>query len=163
CRPAADGGGAGRHRCGGSAAEPRAAARGDARDAARRGLAVADDRDGGQAAAAHRARRRRRREPGGGAGARRRRPAQPGAATLLVLPLATPTTASGAFEEGAVPVVSAMAAQIALAASTELAVLDRGIAEQRAKVALARAQQVPDPFVQGGVTHRSPPEFDWGW
>jgi cobalt-zinc-cadmium efflux system outer membrane protein len=58
---------------------------------------------------------------------------------------------------------SAAAARRALAASTELIVLDRGIAEQKARVALARAQQAPDPVVQGSITHRSPPEFDWGW
>jgi len=51
----------------------------------------------------------------------------------------------------------------ALAANAELAVLDRGIAEQKARVALTRAQQTPDPVLSGGVTHRSPPEFDWGW
>jgi cobalt-zinc-cadmium efflux system outer membrane protein len=86
--------------------------------------------------------------------------------TLLARPPEAPTQVSdvqtGPPAERQVP-DGAMAARTALAASTELAVLDHGIAEQKAKVALARAQQTPDPVVQGSVTHRSPPEFDWGW
>ena len=86
--------------------------------------------------------------------------------TLLARPPEAPTQVSdvpaGPLAERQVP-DGATATRRALAANTELAVLDRGIAEQKAKVALARAQQTPDPVVQGSVTHRSPPEFDWGW
>jgi cobalt-zinc-cadmium efflux system outer membrane protein len=83
--------------------------------------------------------------------------------TLLARAPETPTAVSaGQVTEGPMQDGPA-AARSALAASTELAVLDRGIAEQKARVALARAQQTPDPVLQGSVTHRSPPEFDWGW
>jgi len=86
--------------------------------------------------------------------------------TLLARPPEAPTQVSavqtGPPAERQVP-DGTTAARLALAASTELAVLDRGIAEQKAKVALTRAQQTPDPVIQGSVTHRSPPEFDWGW
>jgi cobalt-zinc-cadmium efflux system outer membrane protein len=54
------------------------------------------------------------------------------------------------------------AVRIALGASTELALLDLGIAEQQAQVELARAEAVPDVTVAGTVTHYSPPEFNWG-
>jgi cobalt-zinc-cadmium efflux system outer membrane protein len=82
--------------------------------------------------------------------------------TLLARPPAAPIAVSGGLEEGTVPVPDT-AAEIALTASTELAALDLGIVEQTARLALARAEQVPDPTVQGSVTHRAEPEFDWGW
>src|SRR5204863_97914 len=47
--------------------------------------------------------------------------------------------------------------------NAELAVLDRQVAEAAARAALARAQQVPDPTVEGAVTHDAPGEFVWGW
>jgi cobalt-zinc-cadmium efflux system outer membrane protein len=84
--------------------------------------------------------------------------------TLLARPPEAPTAvaAGGAPAEVRIP-DGATAARIALTSNAELAVLDRGIAEQKARLALTRAQQRPDPVVQGSVTHRSPPEFDWGW
>jgi cobalt-zinc-cadmium efflux system outer membrane protein len=82
--------------------------------------------------------------------------------TLLARPPQAPLTAAGDLAAGAVPETNAAIAG-ALAHSTELAVLDRRIAAQAAKVALARAQQVPNPVVQGAVTHDSPPDFVWGW
>jgi cobalt-zinc-cadmium efflux system outer membrane protein len=81
---------------------------------------------------------------------------------LLARPLQTPTAVTGGLEEGALLDVDA-AVHTALTASAELAALDRGIAEQQARVALARAEQVPDSTVAGTVTHRAEPEFDWGW
>ncbi|HEX3531501.1 MAG TPA: TolC family protein [Thermoanaerobaculia bacterium] len=84
--------------------------------------------------------------------------------TLLARPPETATTV--AEEAGPLPdrlPEGAAAVHRALTANAELAVLDRGIAEQKAHVALTRAQQTPDPVLSGGVTHRSPPEFDWGW
>jgi outer membrane protein TolC len=42
-------------------------------------------------------------------------------------------------------------------------VLDRQVAEAAARAALARAEQVPDPTVEGAVTHDAPGEFVWGW
>lgn len=48
-------------------------------------------------------------------------------------------------------------------ANAALTVLDRRIAEAEAKVALARAQQVPDIAVEGTLTHGAEPEFTWGY
>ncbi len=48
-------------------------------------------------------------------------------------------------------------------ANAVLAVLDRQLKEAEARVALARAQQVPDLSVEGAVTHNAQPEFDWGY
>ncbi|MBV8199897.1 MAG: TolC family protein [Acidobacteria bacterium] len=73
-----------------------------------------------------------------------------------------PVTAAGDLAAGAVPATDAAIAG-ALAHSTELALLDRRIAAQAAKVALARSQQVPNPVVQGAITHDAPPDFVWGW
>jgi cobalt-zinc-cadmium efflux system outer membrane protein len=73
-----------------------------------------------------------------------------------------PVTAAGELASGAVPDAGAAVAG-ALAHSTELQVLDRRIAGQMAKAALARAQRVPNPVVQGAITHDSPPDFVWGW
>ena len=55
------------------------------------------------------------------------------------------------------------AAAAAMAGNAELAVLDRQMAEAVARAALARAQQVPDPTLEGAVTHDAPGEFVWGW
>jgi len=55
------------------------------------------------------------------------------------------------------------AATAAMAGNAELAVLDRLVAEAVARAALARAQQVPDPTLEGAVTHDAPGEFVWGW
>jgi cobalt-zinc-cadmium efflux system outer membrane protein len=81
--------------------------------------------------------------------------------TLLARPPGAPIAVRADLWEGGI-VDSATAARTAVTASTELAVLDRGIVEQRARVALARAQ-TPDPTISGSVTHRSQPDFDWGW
>jgi cobalt-zinc-cadmium efflux system outer membrane protein len=83
--------------------------------------------------------------------------------TLLARPPEAPTQVSGGPLEADRIADSPTAARRALTANAELAVLDRGIAEQKARVALTRAQQRPDPIVQGSITHRSPPDFDWGW
>src|SRR3989454_939056 len=55
------------------------------------------------------------------------------------------------------------AAAAAMAGNAELAVLDRQMTEAVARAALARAQQVPDPTLEGAVTHDAPGEFVWGW
>jgi cobalt-zinc-cadmium efflux system outer membrane protein len=44
-----------------------------------------------------------------------------------------------------------------------LLVLDRQVAEAEARVALARAQRIPDLTVEGTLTHGAQPEFDWGY
>jgi cobalt-zinc-cadmium efflux system outer membrane protein len=47
--------------------------------------------------------------------------------------------------------------------STELAVLDRQIAEQGARIALAQAMRRPDVTPEATLTHRAQPEFTYGW
>jgi cobalt-zinc-cadmium efflux system outer membrane protein len=89
--------------------------------------------------------------------------AQAGLNALLARrPLQAPIAVSGGLEEGAIPDVEATVRAL-LTSNAELIALDRGIAEQLAKVALTRAEQVPDPTVAGTVTHDAVPEFDWGW
>jgi len=63
------------------------------------------------------------------------------------------------------PVVFDAAVLRARAASTELALLDRRIEEQRSKIALARALQRPDITPEGSVTHGfgADAEFQTGW
>jgi cobalt-zinc-cadmium efflux system outer membrane protein len=73
-----------------------------------------------------------------------------------------PTQVVVDLAEVSLPAAEAAAAA-AMAGNTELAVLDRQMAEAVARAALARAQQIPDPTVEGAVTHNSPPEFVWGW
>ncbi len=82
--------------------------------------------------------------------------------SLLDRPPQAAIAAEGELATGAVPAAET-AVGGALAGNAELALLDRRIAGQRAKVALARAQQVPNPVVQGAITHGAEPEFEWGW
>lgn len=56
-----------------------------------------------------------------------------------------------------------IAATAAMKGNAELAVLDRQVAEAAARASLARAAQVPDPTVEGALTHDAPGEFVWGW
>jgi outer membrane protein TolC len=51
----------------------------------------------------------------------------------------------------------------AAGSNAALQVLDRQIAESQANVALARAERIPDPTVEGTVVHDAPGEFTWGW
>jgi outer membrane protein TolC len=55
------------------------------------------------------------------------------------------------------------AVRLAQGASTELAALDAGIVQQQAQAALARAEVAHDVTAGAGVTHYSPPDFQWGW
>jgi outer membrane protein, heavy metal efflux system len=80
--------------------------------------------------------------------------------TLLGRPPTAPVTAQGDLAAGTVP---AAAVARALGDSRELALLDRHLAAQAAKVALAKAQQAPNPVLQGAITHDAQPEFLWGW
>jgi cobalt-zinc-cadmium efflux system outer membrane protein len=59
--------------------------------------------------------------------------------------------------------IGAAALQIAQSANAELAVLDRQIEGQRAKVALAQALRTPDVTPDVTVTHNSGQDFVWGW
>jgi cobalt-zinc-cadmium efflux system outer membrane protein len=81
---------------------------------------------------------------------------------LLARPPANPLTVSTELAAGRVPPPEA-AVTLAVAGSTELAALDSGIAEQQARAELARAEAVPDLTAAAGITHHSPPDFDWGW
>ncbi len=88
--------------------------------------------------------------------------ARAGLDTLLGRPPTAPVTAEGDLAAGAVP-AAATAVSRARSDSGELALLDRRLAAQAAKVALAKAQQAPNPVVQGAITHDAEPEFLWGW
>ncbi|HYX22796.1 MAG TPA: TolC family protein [Thermoanaerobaculia bacterium] len=81
---------------------------------------------------------------------------------LLARPLDSPVTVSTGLDAGRVPPMDA-AVRLAQGASTELAVLDLGIAAQQAQVELARAETARDVTAAAGVTHYSPPDFTWGW
>lgn len=81
---------------------------------------------------------------------------------LLGLPLdAAPPLTTGLDPGGAL--VSAATLEQALTRSTELAVLDRRIEEQRARLVLARAARVPDVVPAATLTHDAQPEFTYGW
>lgn len=75
--------------------------------------------------------------------------------------LAAPTVAAEP-KDLSVPEPAA-AALIALQSNTALAVLDRQVAEAQARAALARAQRIPDPTIEGTVTHGAEPDFTWGY
>lgn len=81
---------------------------------------------------------------------------------LLGLPLDTIQTLSTPIDAGS-PVLTDAALQVALAGSTELAVFDRRIDEQRAKVTLADALRTPDIIPTATLTHDAQPEFTYGW
>lgn len=61
------------------------------------------------------------------------------------------------------PIDAVALTDAAIAESIDLAVIDRRLAESAAKIAVARSLQVPDLRIDGALTHRSPPEFDYGW
>jgi outer membrane protein, heavy metal efflux system len=81
---------------------------------------------------------------------------------LLGQPLDTVQPLSTAIDPGG-PVVAGAALELARTGSTELAVLDRRIEAQRAKILLAQAQRVPDLTPTATLTHDAEPEFTYGW
>ena len=81
---------------------------------------------------------------------------------MLGQPLDTVQPLSSAIETGG-PVVAIAALELARTGSTELAVLDRRIDEQRARLALAQALRVPDVVSTATLTHDAQPEFIYGW
>jgi cobalt-zinc-cadmium efflux system outer membrane protein len=81
---------------------------------------------------------------------------------LLGLPLDTASAVEPTLDGGSVPPVQAAIAR-AEAASAELALAERKVEEQRAKIALARAMQVPDVTPEAALTRNSEPEFNTGW
>jgi cobalt-zinc-cadmium efflux system outer membrane protein len=81
--------------------------------------------------------------------------------TLLGRDTGVPVTVSSEIDGAPEGAEAALAR--ALASNAALAVADRQIEEARARLAVARAEQVPDPTVEGAVTHDAPGEFVWGW
>ncbi len=82
--------------------------------------------------------------------------------TLLARPPESPLALQSDLGEGDVPDARSLEA-IALASNAELAALERRIEEQIARLSLARAERLPDPTLQGGVSYSSAPEFLYGW
>jgi cobalt-zinc-cadmium efflux system outer membrane protein len=81
---------------------------------------------------------------------------------LLGLDPRAPTRVVEELADVTLPAAEAAAAA-AMAGNAELAVLDRQLLEGAARAALARAQRIPDPSLEGAVTHDAPGEFVWGW
>jgi cobalt-zinc-cadmium efflux system outer membrane protein len=81
---------------------------------------------------------------------------------LLGQPLDAWQTLSTALDAGA-PMSLEVALNLARAGSAELAVLDRRLDEQRAKIALAQALRTPDLIPTATLTHDAQPEFTYGW
>jgi cobalt-zinc-cadmium efflux system outer membrane protein len=81
---------------------------------------------------------------------------------VLALPLDTAHALSTAIDEGGAIATSA-ALELARRASTELAVIDRRIDEQRARLELAHALRAPDLVPTATLTHGAEPEFTYGW
>ena len=81
---------------------------------------------------------------------------------LLGLPLETPLTLATGLDD-TTALTGAVALTRAQTSNAELAVLDRQIAEQTAKLALARALRKPDITPDVTFTRDSEPEFMYGW
>jgi len=88
--------------------------------------------------------------------------ARAGLAVLLGRPADAPLVIVDDLEGQPLPPAPTLAA-LALGSSVELARLQQQVEEQTARVALARAERVPDLTLAPSVTHDSPPEFLWGW
>jgi cobalt-zinc-cadmium efflux system outer membrane protein len=81
---------------------------------------------------------------------------------LLALPLDSRIPLPTSIDEASLAPADAAVAR-ALSSSAELMALDRRIEQQRARLALARALQVPDVTPEAALTRGSEPEFDTGW
>jgi cobalt-zinc-cadmium efflux system outer membrane protein len=77
-------------------------------------------------------------------------------------PLDAATPIDLTLEVGAATAVEA-SLTTARTANAELAVYDRRLAEQRARLALAKAMQQPDVTPEATLTRRAEPEFSTGW
>lgn len=93
---------------------------------------------------------------GAGVAARARLNALLGQPLEAVQTLATPLDAG-------VAVLAAVAVDAARSASAELAVLDRQLVAQRARVAMAQSLRVPDLVSSVAFTRSAQPEFAYGW
>jgi cobalt-zinc-cadmium efflux system outer membrane protein len=81
---------------------------------------------------------------------------------LLGLPLDTPLTLATGLD-ATTALTGAVALTRAQTSNAELIVIDRQIAEQTAKLALARALQKPDITPDVTLTRDSAPDFMYGW
>lgn len=81
---------------------------------------------------------------------------------LLGRPIDAPLALAAGLDSGEVPPAD-VALRLAESASTELAALDAGLLQQKAQLELAKAETVRDVTAGAGVTHDSPPDFQWGW
>ena len=83
-------------------------------------------------------------------------------AALLGQPTDTPITLADSLTGGRTPTLQEALAQ-ATEVNAELRVLDRRIAEQAARVNLAKAMQTPDMSADSAFTYDAEPEFRYGW
>jgi cobalt-zinc-cadmium efflux system outer membrane protein len=81
---------------------------------------------------------------------------------LLGLPLDAASAVTTALDGGTLPALDTAISR-AEGASAELALAERRIEEQRAKIDLARAMQVPDVTPEAAITQNNEPEFGTGW
>ena len=81
---------------------------------------------------------------------------------LLAYPLDSAPALADPLDAGPVPTPAAAAEQ-AMTGNAELAVLQKRIDEERARLALAKAMRRPNPSVTGTLTYDAPGEFMFGW
>jgi cobalt-zinc-cadmium efflux system outer membrane protein len=81
---------------------------------------------------------------------------------LLGRPADAPLAVLLPTEGSAVPALEAVLARIDQS-NADLRVLDRQIAEQDAKIGVAKSLRVPDLNAGGGLTFDNPPDFNVGW
>jgi cobalt-zinc-cadmium efflux system outer membrane protein len=82
--------------------------------------------------------------------------------TLLGQPASTPIQLTDSLGAGPVPTLPEALAQ-ATQVNSELAVLDRGIAAQAARLDVAKSLRIPDVSAGAGVTFNARPDFGTGW
>ena len=82
---------------------------------------------------------------------------------LLGYPLDDPTPIDMTLDVAAPGLTLDVALARARQTNAELAVFDRRLAEQRARIGLAQAMRQPDLTPEATLTHRAEPEFDYGW
>jgi cobalt-zinc-cadmium efflux system outer membrane protein len=82
--------------------------------------------------------------------------------TLLGQPASTPLQLADDLGAGPVPTLADALAE-ANQVNSELAVLDRQITEQAARLNVAKSQRIPDVSAGAGVTFNARPDFGTGW
>ena len=81
---------------------------------------------------------------------------------LLGQPVETPFTFADTLAGGVLPTMQAAVAE-ATSVNADVQLIDRRIAEQQAKIGLARAMKIPDLAPGGAFTYDAEPEFKYGW